>query len=161
MSTCSKAYVSSLPHPGPPPTCPLPPLPATKAIMERKASHPVVESRSPTLPLKRLIPAGPMNAPKCKRAVFKTLTNIADRVRLPRRRKSMVDVMKWSSRLFCWRDSSGSNSSQRGDTHGGEAAPLVGFASAFVPLVGDLVCEGKRRSFGFWGIHKLGSGGRW
>ncbi|KAJ7477299.1 hypothetical protein B0H11DRAFT_2281460 [Mycena galericulata] len=39
-----------------------------------------------------LIPAGPQNAPRKKRAVFQTLTNFAGRVRLPKRKEPEADL---------------------------------------------------------------------
>ncbi|KAJ7123117.1 hypothetical protein C8R44DRAFT_735708 [Mycena epipterygia] len=81
------AYISALPHPGPPPTCPLPSLPTKKA---NRTSPPVVKLPEgyafvpPPVPLTypasyHLIPAGPMNARKPKRVVFRTLTNFAEK----------------------------------------------------------------------------------
>ncbi|KAJ6544164.1 hypothetical protein B0H19DRAFT_1267466 [Mycena capillaripes] len=173
MHTRSNAYISALPHPGPPPTCPLPPLPTMKATpakrrqpatAHKKASPPVVKLPEgyafipPSVPLTypttyHLIPAGPMNAaPKHKRAVFRTLTNLTERVRLSKRKQPQVDLADES---FCCRggemlnepDATGDgpsgcgrnvhtvagfglhfepNSPQLGDTYGGGDGSLVG-----------------------------------
>ncbi|KAJ7123080.1 hypothetical protein C8R44DRAFT_735676 [Mycena epipterygia] len=113
------AYISALPHPGPPPTCPLPSLPTKKANRCAKRSPPPMKKTSPpvvklpegyafvpppvplTYPASyHLIPAGPMNSRKPKRAVFRTLTNFAERVRLPKRKAPEVDLADES---FCCR----------------------------------------------------------
>ncbi|KAJ7190214.1 hypothetical protein GGX14DRAFT_606204 [Mycena pura] len=52
-------YVSSLPHPGPPPSCPLPPLPTTKAVAKRaQPARPVPVAHKPMSPAhRRAVPA--------------------------------------------------------------------------------------------------------
>ncbi|KAJ7102407.1 hypothetical protein B0H15DRAFT_943322 [Mycena belliarum] len=115
----ASTYISSLPHPGPPPTSPLPPLPMKAGTVKRarrvptkKVSPPaprIPEGYAfapPSVPLTypasyHLIPAGPMNAaPKRKRPVFQTLTNLADKVRLPKRKELVADLADES---FCCR----------------------------------------------------------
>ncbi|KAJ7664728.1 hypothetical protein B0H17DRAFT_1143663 [Mycena rosella] len=105
--------IYSLPHPGPPPTCPLPPLPTkVKAV---KRAHPPVPTKKvsppapklpegyafvpPPVPLTypasyHLIPAGPQNAPKRKRAVFQTITNITNKVRRAKRQELKMTVLR-------------------------------------------------------------------
>ncbi|KAJ6522765.1 hypothetical protein DFH09DRAFT_1330358 [Mycena vulgaris] len=117
MPARSAAYISALPHPGPPPTCPLPPLP-TKAVKRAQPAPVPVKKAAPPVPRLpegyafvppavaltypasyHLIAAGPQNAaPKRKRAVFQTLTNLAGRVRLPKRKEPEADLADES---FC------------------------------------------------------------
>ncbi|KAJ7430975.1 hypothetical protein B0H11DRAFT_2298758 [Mycena galericulata] len=104
-----------------------------------------------------LIPAGPQNAPRKKRAVFQTLTNFTGRVRLPKRkepeadladesfsccvglqvtvlrdavgRKCLTDALDLAIRW--WRGLScisGWALFRHGDTYGGESGSLVGSA---------------------------------
>ncbi|KAJ7499500.1 hypothetical protein FB451DRAFT_1161975 [Mycena latifolia] len=96
------AYISSLPHPGPPPTCPLPPLPTqvTRAqtpvpVKQTPLSLPKLPEGyafiPPSVPLTypasyHLIPAGPMNAAPKRR------------VRLPKRKEPEADLADES---FC------------------------------------------------------------
>ncbi|KAJ7499492.1 hypothetical protein FB451DRAFT_1161968 [Mycena latifolia] len=136
MPVRTAAYISSLPHPGPPPTCPLPPLP-TQVTRAQTTPAPVKQMPPPlpklpegyafippSVPLTypasyHLIPAGPMNAAPKRR------------VRLPKRKEPEADLADES---FCCR--------------GGRSQWALGDHSDFLLL-------------GLWGILGTGGSSQW
>ncbi|KAJ7477266.1 hypothetical protein B0H11DRAFT_2281431 [Mycena galericulata] len=100
MSSRYAAHTSSFPRSAPAPTrSPMPTMRAhvddtVRIVRTLPKGYDFVPPHAPlTYPASyHLIPAGPQNAPRKKRAVFQTLTNFAGRVRLPKRKEPEADL---------------------------------------------------------------------
>ncbi|KAJ7477290.1 hypothetical protein B0H11DRAFT_2194606 [Mycena galericulata] len=146
MSSRYAAHMSSFPRSAPVPA--RSPMPtkrahvddAVRVVRTLPKGYDFVPPHAPlTYPASyHLIPAGPQNAPRKKRAVFQTLTNFAGRVTVLRDavgRKCLTDALdlaiRWWRGLSCI---SGWALFRHRDTYGGEPG-FAGRLGSNIPLV--------------------------